>query len=67
MCKRDREKERDRERERDRQNEIDSKKQEEMRKMQGEGIRKGGLNELFSSVMVKISILFFFSVQKVPS
>ena len=41
------------------------RKQEEMGKMNREGIRRD-INELFSSLMFKVSMFFFFSVQKVP-
>lgn len=59
VCKKGRKKKRKGEREQER-------KQEEMGKMHREGIRRD-VNELFSSLMFKVSIVFFFLVQKVPS
>ena len=57
VCKKGRKKMRKGEREQER-------KQGEMGKMHREGIRD--INELFPSIMFKVSIFFFFSVQKVP-
>lgn len=55
MCKKGRKKKKEKENKR--------KEAEEMGKMHREGIRKN-VNDLFSSLMFKVSIVFFFSESK---